>query len=161
MVSINEYFETLAEKHLGHTPEECHFSNAAVFSAKVTRIMKYPCMGVDVDGWTVSGQNGNEFITVLYNMYFLSHVRDTHSLVELEKAFNENFLTAMRVLHDMRELASKNDPWTPARYFEFNGSEGARIEFQDAALYGYAVSVVFKIPFDYAFCLIEKGCSHI
>lgn len=147
MKDINKYFESLAVKHLGHSELDCHFSDASVFANRVPRVMNYPCMGIDVEGFGISGQNGNEQITVQYIMYILSHVRDTSNFVELQKVFNSTYHTALSILKDIRK-----DDTAPACYFDFLGTEGTRIEFKDAALYGYALAMTIHLPFDFVTC---------
>ena len=150
MKNINKFFESLAEKHLGHSELDCHFSDASVFSSRVPRLMHYPCMGIDVVGFGIVGQIGNEFISVHYILLILEHVRDTGSFDELQKVFSETYNISLKIIREIKDASS--DFSSPARFFDFNNTEGTRIEFKDAALYGYAIGMNFKLPFDYVTC---------
>lgn len=147
MTSVSAYFEKLAEKYLNHCIDSCHFSDASVFATKVPRQMNFPCMGIDIEGFAISGLPGAQFITQQYNVYILDHVRDTGAFEELQKAFSASYLTAMKIIKDIR-----HDDSVPARYFDFESVVGTRIEFRDAALFGYAIGITFQIPFDLFVC---------
>lgn len=149
MKSISTYFEELAALFLNHSENDCHFSDATVFSARVPRVMHFPCMGIDVDGFVVSGQPGNEKVVMQYNVYIVDHVRDTGSFDQLQQVFGSSYTTVMKILKHM-----KADNSQPACYFDFSSVEGSRIEFKDAALYGYAVTMTFQLPFDLMACLL-------
>ena len=156
MLTIRDYFEKLAEEFLRHSPDECHFSDALNYNPKLARLMHYPCMRFDVGNFAMGGQPGSESMTVIYNLYFLSHVRDTHDLEEIDKVFAETYRLALRVIKRMKDAVAENDPSSPARYFDFSTVEGERIEFADAGLFGYAVTFAFRLPFDYMACIMDN-----
>lgn len=153
-MTISEYIESLAEKFLGHSSDSCHFSDASVFSTRVPRVMKYPCVGMDTEGWVMTGAAGADMITFQLNLYFLSHVRDTGSFEALEKCFQENFRNAMIFLGTMAK--DKKAMKVPAMNLDISSCEGTRIEFKDAALYGYAVGINASIPFEWMVCQMTK-----
>ena len=56
----------------------------------------------------------------------------------------EDFLRRME--RDRKSLVE------PLTHFELAGSEGTRIEFREAALYGWAVTVLVATPFNDVLC---------
>ena len=148
MRNFNEYIDGLCREHklIGHSDKECHFSDlTSDFGNKLKRLMHYPCVSLDTDGFVMESVEGVKYTCDQYNLYFLEHVRDTGDYVSVMQAFAQtrgimtDFLRRME--RDRRALV---DPMT---HFELAGTQGTRIEFKDAALYGWAVSVLVTTPF--------------
>lgn len=148
-----EYIENLCKEHalVKHSSTECHFSNlASDFDSKLQRIMHYPCVGIDTDGFEVINESGTNKLSEIYNLYFLSHVRDHGSLAEKLSAFSTNrtilndFLA--RFVRDRQAGNAVMADFLPA------GAEATRIEFSDAALYGWAISVRIPVTLNYLNC---------
>lgn len=137
------YIEGLCREHkwVRHSDSECHFSNlVSDFDNKLQRIMCYPCVGIDTDGFYIDAPNDLE--THQYNLYFLQHVRDHGDINEKLHAFGLTY----QLLEDFmaRFKRDKVDGKDPMCFFDGGGAEAARIEFTDNALYGWVLSI--KLP---------------
>lgn len=142
-VEFPGYIDKLCREHkwIRHSDNECHFSNLiSDFDNKLQRIMNYPCVGIDTDGFYVDGPN--ELETHQYNMYFLQHVKDHGDINEKLHAFGLTY----QILEDFiaRFKRDKMAGLHPVQFFDGNGMEAARIEFADNALYGWVLSI--KLP---------------
>lgn len=153
MRQFNEYIDNLCREHelIRHSNEACHFSDlTSDFENKLKRKMNFPCVSLDTDGFIIENVGGQKYKRERFNLYFLNHVRDAGSYDEIVKVFNttngimDDFLRRME-----RDRKALVDPLT---HFEIAGSEGTRIEFREAALYGWAVTVLVATPFNDVLC---------
>ena len=153
MRQFSEYIDNLCREHklIRHTDEACHFSDlTSDFENKLKRKMHFPCVSLDTDGFSIENAGGQKYKRERFNLYFLDHVRDAGNYEEIVRVFNrtcgimEDFLRRMQ-----RDKKALVDPLT---HFEITGSEGTRIEFHEAALYGWAVTVLVATPFNDVLC---------
>lgn len=153
MRKFNEYIDELCREHklIRHADEACHYSDlTSDFENKLKRVMNYPCVSLDTDGFIMENVGGQKFKRERFNLYFLDHVRDAGNYKEIVKAFNktggimDDFMR--RMLRDCKACVE------PLAHFELAGSEGVRIEFREAALYGWAVTVLVTTPFNDVLC---------
>ncbi len=153
MRKFNEYIDELCREHklIRHSDEACHYSDlTSDFENKLKRVMNYPCVSLDTDGFIMENVGGQKFKRERFNLYFLDHVRDAGNYDEIVKAFNKtggimnDFMR--RMLRDSKACVE------PLAHFELAGSEGVRIEFREAALYGWAVTVLVPTPFNDVLC---------
>lgn len=142
MMEFPEYIDALCREHklVGHSDEECHFSNlVSDFDNKLQRIMHYPCVGIDTEGFSVEGSFDNELQHDTYNLYFLTHVRDHGSLEDKLKAFKLTYTIMLDFIGRFKRDAERGI--SPMERFAMLGSEATRIEFTDNALYGWVLSI--------------------
>ena len=145
---FNEYIDSLCREHrlIRHADEACHYSDmTSDFENKLKRKMNFPCVSLDTDGFVIEDVGGVKYKRERFNLYFLDHVRDAGNYDEIAGAFKrtggimEDFLRRME-----RDRKALVDPMT---HFTIAGSEGTRIEFREAALYGWCISVLVPTPF--------------
>lgn len=137
-----EYIESLCREHklVKHSDDECHFSNlVSDFDNKLQRLMHYPCVGIDTDGFSVAGASDNEMAVHEYNLYFLTHVRDHGSLSEKMKAFSTTYAILEDFIGRFKRDAERGV--SPMERFSMEGGGASRIEFTDNALYGWVLSI--------------------
>lgn len=142
MDKFSEYIEDLCRKHTAvrHSECECHFSNLlSDFDNKLKRVMHYPCVGIDTEGFRIDGSSGNFLLENAINVYFLDHVSD-HGSLSLKM---EAFYKTRRIMMDfMRQfMRDKKAGIAPMDRFTPIGNEGTRIEFTDNALYGWVLAI--------------------
>ena len=147
------YIEELCREHklVKHSDEECHFSSlVSDFDNKLQRKMCYPCVAIDTDGFRIGGSAGNVMQTPQFNMYFLQHVRDHGDLQEKLNAFD----STLTILNDFvaRMMRDKMKGREPVARFSMIGAEAYRIEFTDAALYGWGIALELPISFNTLNC---------
>ena len=153
MTTFSQYIEALCREHalIRHTDGECHFSDlTSDFENKVKRLMHYPCVSLDTDGFVFTGGPGNKWMRDQYNLYFLEHIRDTGSYASVMEAFARTRGIMTDFLRRMER--DRKACVQPMAAFELVGTEGTRIEFKDAALYGWAVSVLVPTTFNDVLC---------
>ena len=153
MKSFSEYIDELCREHelIKHADEACHFSDlTSDFQNRLKRKMNFPCVSLDTDGFSMESIGGVKYKRERFNLYFLDHVRDAGDYAEIVEVFTrtqcimEDFLRRME--RDRKALQN------PLTYFELAGTEGVRIEFREAALYGWAISVLVPTPFTDVLC---------
>lgn len=142
MMEFSEYIDSLCREHklVQHSDKECHFSNLiSDFDNKLQRVMHYPCVGIDTEGFSIEGSFDNELQADVFNIYFLTHVRDHGSLAEKMSAFKLTY----QILIDFvgRFKRDSEHGVEPMTRFSMLGSEATRIEFTDNALYGWVLSI--------------------
>lgn len=155
MKHFNEYIDELCREHrfIRHSDESCHFSDlTSDFENKLKRTMNYPCVSLDTNGFVIDSVDGVKYKQERFNLYFLDHVRDVGNYYEIVTVFNrtrcilEDFLR--RFERDRKALVE------PLTHFDVAGSDATRIEFREAALFGWAVTVLVTTPF------IDVLCNH-
>ena len=90
MTTFSQYIEGLCREHalIKHTDNECHFSDlTSDFENKLKRLMHFPCVSIDTDGFLFTGTPGNKWMRDKYNIYFLEHIRDAGNYMEVMAAF--------------------------------------------------------------------------
>lgn len=152
-ISFEKYVEDLCREHkmVAHSEAECHFSNLiSDFDNKLQRIMHYPSVGIDTEGFTINGGPGFELRQDNYNLYFLDHVRDHGDLNEKLHAFA---ITAL-IMHDFiaRFKRDRVKGIEPMERFSMDGATATRIEFADNALYGWVISFPLAQPINSLNC---------
>lgn len=153
MTKFSEYIDALCREHamVRHSDEECHFSDlSSDFANKLKRIMHFPCVSIDTDGFIVTGTPSNMGIRNAFNIYFLEHVRDTGNHAEVMAVFSRTRVIMFDFLRRMQR--DRRNGVAAVAHFELAGTEGTRIEFKDAALYGWALSVLVTAPFNDLLC---------
>ena len=153
MRKFNEYIDELCREHklIRHADEACHYSDlTSDFENKLKRKMNFPCVSLDTDGFIMENVGGQKFKRERFNLYFLDHVRDAGNYDEIVKAFNKTVVIMEDFLRRMER--DKKACVEPLTHFELAGSEGTRIEFREAALYGWAVTVLVATPFNDVLC---------
>ena len=153
MRKFNEYIDELCREHklIRHADEACHYSDlTSDFENKLKRVMNYPCVSLDTDGFIMENVGGQKFKRERFNLYFLDHVRDAGNYDEIVKAFTKTCVVMEDFLRRMER--DKKALVEPLTHFELAGSEGTRIEFREAALYGWAVTVLVPTPFNDVLC---------
>ena len=153
MTTFSQYIEGLCREHalIKHTDNECHFSDlTSDFENKLKRLMHFPCVSIDTDGFLFTGTPGNKWMRDKYNIYFLEHIRDAGNYMEVMAAFARTRNLMLDFLRRMER--DRKACIQPMSAFELVGTEGTRIEFKDAALYGWAVSVLVLTPFNDVLC---------
>ena len=148
MIPFNEYIDGLCREHaqIQHSDQECHFSDlTSDFQNKIKRQMHFPCVSIDTDGFVIEKVDGTTYIREEYNLYFLDHVRDTGNYAEVMSAF----CLTREIMADFlrRMVRDKKACVQPLTHFDIAGTAGTRIEFKDAALYGWAVRVLVPNTF--------------
>ncbi|MBQ8223990.1 MAG: hypothetical protein IJZ86_01305 [Bacteroides sp.] len=158
MSTFEEYIEELSRRHpaIRHeVDDKCHFSSLSDDSqTKFARSMHYPCVVLDSGDFTFNGVAGNVLLNSEYSILFLQHVRDTGSNNEVRKAFEE----MKRVLLDFVRKFSRDRRKLKYRFlnrFTLPGSEGHRIYYKDAGLYGY---ILFLNTDEF---FVDVDCDHI
>lgn len=148
MRQFSEYIDHLCREHrlVRHADEACHYSDmTSDFENKLKRKMNFPCVSLDTDGFTIENVEGSKYKREHFNLYFLDHVRDAGNYDEIMKVFNKTCVIMEDFLRRMeRDKKALVDPLT---HFEIAGSQGTRIEFREAALYGWCISVLVPTPF--------------
>lgn len=148
MKQFSEYIDELCREHrlIRHSDEECHYSDlTSDFQNRMKRKMHFPCVSLDTDGFSIESVEGAKYVRERFNLYFLEHVRDAGDYAEIVSTFTRT----LGIMNDFlrrfeRDRKALRDPMT---HFELAGAEGTRVEFREAALYGWAVSVLVSIPF--------------
>lgn len=119
MSDFSNYMEELAREHklVGHSEEECHFSDmASDLAQKLRRKMCYPCVAVDCEGFSVAGTSGNMMLREVYDIYVLAHVRDTGDQAEVRETLAHSREILKDILRRMvRDKARGNLPWPFSR----------------------------------------------
>lgn len=143
MSDFSNYMEELAREHklVGHSEEECHFSDmASDLAQKLRRKMCYPCVAVDCEGFSVAGTSGNMMLREVYDIYVLAHVRDTGDQAEVR----ETLVHSREILKDIlrRMVRDKARGESPVAFFEAADTEGFPVFFREMALYGWGLSVI-------------------
>lgn len=138
-----EYLEKLAEEHsmIKHSDNECHFSDMTIDHAnKLSRLMHYPMIAVDMDSFSLSGGSGQYFFNDQFNIYFLTHVRDTCSQIEIHQALH----TTREIMTDFiaRFSRDKRRQVDAVARIELSQADGIPIFFKDISLYGWCLSVL-------------------
>lgn len=140
-MTFEDYIEDLCRRHPAIRHEACgycHFSCLADDSqTKFARSMHYPCVVLDTEDFTISGQTGNELITTDSSIMFLQHVRDTGKSQEVRAAFSSMREVALDFLKKMSR-DKRNGSRVLARFSPI-GTEGHRVYFKDSGLYGYII----------------------
>lgn len=148
MKQFNEYIDKLCREHrlIKHSDTECHYSDlTSDFENKLKRKMHFPCVSLDIEGFTIENVSGQKYVRMRYNLYFLNHVRDVGNYDEIVSVFNQTNVIMVDFMRRMeRDRKALVDPLT---HFELAETEGTRIEFREAALYGWAISVLVSTPF--------------
>lgn len=148
MKQFNEYIDELCQEHrlIQHSDTECHFSDlTSDFENKLKRLIHYPCVSLDIDSFNIESIEGQKYVHMTYNLYFLNHVKDAGNYAELAYVFNQTYVIMTDFLRRMeRDRKALVDPMT---HFRLANTIGTRIEFREAALYGWAISVLVSIPF--------------
>ncbi len=143
MSAFSDYMEELAREHkkVGHSEEECHFSDmASDLAQKLRRKMCYPCVAVDCEGFAVSGAPGNLMLRNVYDIYVLEHVRDTGDQDELRQTMGRTCVILNDILRRM--MRDKERGARPVAFFEVSDAEGFPVVFKEMALYGWGLSVI-------------------
>ena len=153
MRQFSEYIDELCREHalIKHTDEECHFSDlTSDFENRLKRKMNFPCVSLDTDGFTIKGEPGSRKINDFFNLYFLDHVKDTGNYTELATVFARTRTIMLdflrRMVRDYRDIID------PMESFDIVGAEATRVEFKDAGLYGWVVSVLVPTAFNHQRC---------
>lgn len=138
-----DYLEELAREHslVKHSDEECHFSNMTTdHPNKLVRLMHYPMIAVDVDSFSLSGDSGMYLYNDQFNVYFLSHVRDTASVTEIRQVLN----LTRQIMTDFiaRFSRDKRRQVDAVVRIDLSQADGFPIYFKDIALYGWCLSVL-------------------
>lgn len=148
MKQFSEYIDDLCREHrlIKHSDSECHYSDlTSDFQNKMKRKMHFPCVSLDTDGFTIESVQGTKYVRERFNLYFLDHVRDAGDYAEIVDTFTRTLCIMNDFLRRFeRDRKALRDPLT---HFELAGTEGTRIEFREAALYGWAISVLVPTPF--------------
>lgn len=148
-----EYLEELAREHtmVKHKDDECHFSDMTVeYDNKLVRKMHYPMVAVDLDSFGLSGGSGQYFCNAQFNVYFLTHVRDTASGSLIREALQQtreimtDFIA--RFSRDKRRLVPV------VSRIELAQADGFPIFFKDISLYGWCLSVLCPEPLNDHLC---------
>lgn len=153
MKRFSDYIEALCREHkmVAHKDCECHFSClVSDFDSKLQRVMHYPCVGLDLDGFRLEGTPGNLLQVPVFNLYFLVHVKDHGNLQEKLRAFSTTQIIMQDFLARMQR--DRENVVSPVERFSLLGSEAFRIEFTDAALYGWMISIENPVSFNTANC---------
>lgn len=150
---FTEYLESLAEEHtlIHHSKDECHFSDMTTdYPAKLVRKMNYPLVAVDTEGFSISGGSGQYLIGDQFNIYFLTHVRDTGSYSEIRKAFD---LTRQIMIDFIARFSRDKKKMVKAvARIDLAQAEGFPVFFKDMALYGWSLSVLCPQPLNDKLC---------
>lgn len=154
-MTFSEYLEHLASLHkaIKHSDEECHYSDLSedAQNAYSHRRMHYPCVVLDEAGTVFSVSDSQPYDTDIYNILFVDHVKDTGDANELRATFAKmkevakDFLR--RMLRDRKTVKLMNR-------FSVMDVEMERVYLQDAALYGYVVSMKTSTFF------LEQDCNN-
>lgn len=141
-MTFAEYIEQLAKEHIHvrHSSDECHFSDMTTNNAnKLVRQMHYPCIAIDTDGFSLLGASDMFLSNDVYNIYFLTHVRDTGSEAEKQQA-----LTITRdIMNDFigRISNDKRNLNPVVSRIDMTDADGIPIVFKDIALYGWCLTI--------------------
>lgn len=156
---LEDYIEELATKHpaIQHeVDDKCHFSCLADDSqTKFARSMHYPCVVLDTGDFTITGQTGNELLTMETSIMFLDHVRDTGNSKEIRQAFSSMRKVALDFLKKILRDKNKRELRGIIGRFTAVGSDGHRVYLKDAGLYGY----VLFLNTDESFS--KEDCEHV
>jgi len=153
MKTFSKYIDELCRDHvlIKHADEACHFSDlTSDFQNRLKRKMCYPCVSLDTDGFSIESVQGAKYVRERFNLYFLDHVRDAGDYDEIANVFTQTRCILNDFLRRFeRDRKALREPMT---HFEIAGTEGVRIEFREAALYGWAISVFVTSPFSDSLC---------
>lgn len=153
MKRFSEYIDELCREHklIRHSDEACHYSDlTSDFQNRLKRTMHYPCVSLDTDGFAIESVNGSKYVRERFNIYFVDHCRDVGNYKEVTGIF-----VRMRSIADdfLRRMdRDKHNLVDPLTHFNLEGTEGTRIEFHEAALFGWAVTVLVTTPFNNVLC---------
>ena len=117
--------------------------------------MKYPCVTVDTGDFDFSGQVGNVSMSTASSIMFLNHVRDTGSSKEVLAAFKNMKSICLDFVKKMCRDKKKPEFRKVLARFTLVGSEGRRVYFKDAGLYGYVLFINTDEPFS------DADCEHV
>lgn len=158
MNTFEDYIEDLCRQHplIRHEADgKCHFSLLTDDSqTRFAQTMRYPCVVLDVGDFNFSGQPGHVQIDTEFSILFLEHVRDTGNSQDVQQAFS----TTRSILLDFARKFSRDKRALKHQFlarFELIGSEGHRLYFKDAGLYGYALFFNNNESFS------DADCDHI
>ena len=158
-MTFEEYIEELSRQHPAIKHEEngeCHFSALADDTqSRLARTMKFPCVTVDTGDFDFSGQIGNVSISTASSIMFLNHVRDTGSSKEVLAAFKSMKSICLDFIKKMCRDKKKPEFRQVLARFTLIGSEGHRVYFKDAGLYGYVLFINTDEPFS------DADCEHV
>lgn len=149
----------LAERHpkVRHSPDEVHFA-CSLDSADnaYAHQMHYPCVALDLGDMRLDDETTVDRSIVLI---FLQHVSDTGSEQERDAAFD---LTGDIAIDFLAQLAKLSDSETCPnlsflRRLSLAGTEMARVELEEAGLYGWLVSMSSTFSLSSVLCHTDFG----
>lgn len=151
---FRDLIKFLAENHpsVMHTDDKQHFACSLDAAENAyARNMCYPCVALDLGDMRIdSAPMVDRSITLM----FMHHVTDTGSESEKENAFSLTGDIAIDFLAQLDSIAERHQEQNFLARFDVNGTDLIRVEFDEAALYGWMVR------FSHTFSLNTIICEH-
>lgn len=144
MNTFAEYVEELCRKHpaIRHKgDEECHFASSTDDSAsKFASLMHYPCVIHDSGDFIFHSAGGTTVVTFENAIMFLDHVSDSGDNREVQEVLVRTYRILMdfmkKFLRDKKKIQ-----YSFLNRFSAHESEGHRVSFKDAGLWGWALFI--------------------
>ena len=150
MNTFAEYLEELCRQHpaIRHKgDDDCHFASSTDDSAsRFASRMHYPCVIHDSGDFAFHASGGTTAVTYENLILFLDHVSDTGNNREIHDVLTRTRKLSMQF---MKKFArdKKKLRYAFLNRFSAGGSEGHRVTFKDAGLWGWALFVATDEPF--------------
>lgn len=158
MKTFDEYLEDLCRQHpaIQHKgDEDCHFASSHDDSAsKFASLMHYPCVIHDSGDFVFHSAGGTTVVTFENLVLFLDHVSDSGNNKEIQDVLKRT----KKILMDFMKKFSRDKKklaYTFLNRFSAHESEGHRITFKDAGLWGWALFIATDENF------IDQDCDKV